>query len=55
MAWEFVVAMAVVIPLILFPAAMVWYLNLSGVYSAIRGVRSKRTTHLKKTKEAVVG
>jgi hypothetical protein len=34
MEWQFIVAMAVAIPLILFPAAFIWYLNIGGLIQA---------------------
>ena len=46
MQWEFVVALVIAIPIILFPAAFVWYLNFGGIYVAIkerRAAREKRT------------
>jgi len=36
MEWQFIVALVVIIPVILFPVALVWYLNLSGVFVALR-------------------
>ncbi len=36
MQWEFIVALVIAIPIILFPAAFVWYLNIGGIYAAIR-------------------
>ena len=36
MEWQFIVALVVIIPIILFPVAFVWYLNLSGVLAALR-------------------
>lgn len=48
MEWQFIVALVVVIPVILFPAAFVWYLNASGIYKAIKESRVKK---LAKTKE----
>jgi len=32
MQWEFIVALVIAIPIILFPAAFVWYLNLGGIF-----------------------
>jgi len=32
----------VAIPVILFPAAFVWYLNIGGIFKAIREARAKR-------------
>ena len=53
MQWEFVVALVIAIPLILFPAAFVWYLNIGGIYTAIKEARARRVAHEKDAKEAV--
>jgi hypothetical protein len=42
MQWEFVVALVIAIPIVLFPAAFVWYLNAGGIYTAIKEAREKR-------------
>ena len=42
MQWEIVVALVIAIPIILFPAAYVWYLNIGGVYAAIKEARERR-------------
>jgi len=42
MQWEFIVALAIAIPLILFPAAFIWYLNIGGIYAAIKEARERR-------------
>ena len=42
MQWEFVVALVIAIPIILFPAAFVWFLNVSGIYTVIRERRKRR-------------
>ncbi|MFH0914390.1 MAG: hypothetical protein V1849_03770 [Chloroflexota bacterium] len=57
MQWEFVIALAVAIPVILFPAALVWYINVGGLYAAIKRSREKRAIarHLVKKVAAVVG
>ena len=41
MEWEFVVALMVAIPIILFPAAFIWYVNLGGIIQAAREARAK--------------
>ena len=43
MQWEFIVALVIAIPIILFPAAFVWYLNIGGIYVAIKDARERRT------------
>ena len=36
MEWQVVLALMIAIPIILFPAAFIWYLNIGGIYTAIR-------------------
>ena len=50
MQWELVVALVIAIPIILFPAAFVWYLNIGGIYAAIREARARRVVHEKGAK-----
>lgn len=50
MQWELIVALVVAIPVILFPAAFVWYLNVGGVYAAIKEARAKRVAEKKGVK-----
>ncbi len=42
MEWEFIVALVLAIPLILFPAAFIWYLNAGGIYAAIKQARERK-------------
>ena len=42
MQWQLVVALVIAIPIILFPAAYVWYLNVGGLYAAVRKARAKQ-------------
>ena len=42
MQWGLVIALVITISIILFPAAFVWYLNIGGIYAAIKRVREKR-------------
>jgi len=50
MQWELIVALVIAIPIILFPAAFVWYLNMGGIYAAIKEVRERRAAQVKGTK-----
>jgi len=53
MEWEFIIALVIAIPIILFPAAFVWFLNTGGIYEAIKGARAKRVAQGKQVvKEA---
>jgi len=42
MQWEFVVALVIAIPVILFPAALIWYLNIGGIFQSVREARKTR-------------
>ena len=50
MQWEFIVALVVGIPIILFPAAFVWYLNIGGIYALIKEKRARLITRKKVAK-----
>lgn len=39
MEWQMILVLVLVIPIIIFPAAYVWYLNIGGIYSLIREKR----------------
>ncbi len=43
MGWEVIVAIVLLMPLILFPAALVWYLNLGRVIAAFQ--ERRKVTH----------
>ena len=40
MEMTMVVALAIAVPVILFPAAFVWYLNIGGIVHAVREARA---------------
>ena len=42
MEWQIIIALVVAIPVILFPVAFVWYLNIGGIYAAIKELARKR-------------
>lgn len=42
MEWQFVVALAVMIPVLLFPAALVWYVNITGLFEVMRASLKRR-------------
>jgi len=41
MQWEFIVALVIAIPIILFPAAFVWYLNVGSIFQATQKATGK--------------
>jgi len=47
MNWGFLVALAIGIPIILFPSAFVWYLNIGGICATIKEARARRTARKK--------
>lgn len=47
-----IVALVLLIPVILFPAAFVWYLNVAGVMVALKEAKEKRATQQKATVKA---
>ena len=51
MQWEFIVALVIAIPIILFPAAFVWYLNVGGIYAAVKKVKARRDAREKVIEE----
>jgi len=54
MQWEFIVALVIAIPIILIPAALVWWLNLGWIFFYAREVaRERRAAQEKGTKTAV--
>lgn len=38
-----IVALAVAIPVILFPVALVWYINIGGIVHAVREAKAAKT------------
>ncbi len=46
MEWQVIVALVVAIPIILFPVAFLWYLNVGGLY------RVMRVTHARQKRQA---
>lgn len=53
MQWEFIVALVIAIPIILFPAAFVWYLNIGSVFQSARETRRARAAREKSAKVTV--
>lgn len=53
MQWEFIVALVVAIPLIIFPAAFIWYVNISGLYIMLKERRKKKAAAKERTGERV--
>ena len=53
MQWELIVALVVAIPVILFPVAFVWFLNISGILAVWKENRAREKRRAKARKEAL--
>jgi len=47
MEWQIIVALAVMIPVILVPVVFVWFLNIGGIFAALKRVRGRRAAFSK--------
>ena len=41
MEWQIIVALVLAVPIILLPVAFIWYINVSGLYQAMRDARQR--------------
>ncbi len=46
MEWQTIVALAVMVPVILFPAAFIWYINIGGIVQAVKEARAAKERKL---------
>ncbi len=53
MQWELIVALVVAIPVILFPVAFVWFLNVSGLLTVWKESRARAKRREKARQEAL--
>jgi len=44
MEWQVILALVLTIPIILFPVTFVWYLNIGGIYAAVKEARRSKVT-----------
>lgn len=51
MEWQTVVALVIAIPVILFPVAFIWFINIGGIWAAIKQARARRAVAGKKVRE----
>jgi len=51
MEWYVILAIILAIPVVLVPAAFVWYLNASGIYTVIRETQKRQAARKKRMKE----
>jgi hypothetical protein len=53
MEWQVIVAIAIMTPVIIIPVLLVWYLNIGGIYAAIKEARARRAAREKEVKAEV--
>ena len=53
MEWQIMVALIVAIPIILLPVVFAWFLNIGGIYAAIKEARTRRATQKEAARELV--
>ena len=49
MEGQIIAALVIAIPVVLFPAAFVWYLNIGGLVQAVREARARKAAEARKT------
>ena len=50
MEWQIIIAILIAIPIILFPVALIWYLNVGGIVTAVKEARARRAGRDKELK-----
>jgi len=48
MEWQVILALILVVPVILIPVALIWYINIGGIYLVIKEARERRAVREKK-------
>jgi hypothetical protein len=48
MQWQIFIALVIAIPVILFPVAVIWFLNIGGIFTGIKEAWMKRGMRNKK-------
>ena len=51
MEWQIIVALVIAIPIILFPVAFVWYLNIGGMVQAARKAKAAQAKKVEATEK----
>ena len=54
MSTELIIAVAIAVPVILFPAAFVWFINITGLWTVWKESRARERRRARARKEAVV-
>jgi hypothetical protein len=53
MEWHIIIVLIIAIPVILFPAAFVWYLNIGGIVNAVKEARARKAARENEAKAKV--
>ncbi|MFC1874457.1 hypothetical protein ACFLYX_04060 [Chloroflexota bacterium] len=51
MEWQVILMLVLAIPVILIPVALIWYINIGGIYLAIKEAREKRAARVEHTRQ----
>lgn len=51
MEWQVILALVLAIPVVLIPAALIWYINVGGIYLAIKEARERRVSRARQMRE----
>lgn len=54
MEWQIIIAIVVAIPVILLPVVLVWYINIAGIYTAVKEAKERKVIEKKGVKEEVI-
>ena len=52
MGWQMILALILVVPVILIPVALVWYINAGGISVALKEARDKRAARTAMSRES---
>ncbi|UCH43237.1 MAG: hypothetical protein JSW16_01480 [Dehalococcoidales bacterium] len=51
MEWWVILLLVLAVPVILIPVGLIWYINVSGIYTVIRETQRRRAEHSKRVRE----
>ena len=54
MEWKFIIALIFAIPIILFPVAFLWYINIGGMVNAFSRIRQKKAARNRSQETVIV-
>jgi len=50
MEWQIMIAILIAIPVMIFPIALVWYINPGGIFNTLKEAKVRRSEHAKEAK-----